>query len=136
MKKNHLKKLALFGIAGTLSVTCVGCGQTQTAKNGTSQTTEQKKLSAQDLVSKLDAETKAIYDSLDDEGKALALDLANQSCKGKNTCKGLNSCQGSDHSCSGLGGCAGTSPGPFKNKNDAVKIAAKHMADKRAGLTK
>ena len=135
MKKSDLKKLALLGIAGTISMTCVSCGDMQRSKNASSEK-EQTKLTADQLVAKLDPETKAVYNNLDSEGKDLALKLANQSCKGQNTCKGLNSCQSSDHTCAGKGSCAGTSATNFKNKNDAVKVAAKHMAEKRAGLSK
>jgi hypothetical protein len=73
---------------------------------------------------------------LSPEGKALALKLANQSCKGKNSCKGLNSCKTEEHSCAGRGSCAGTAAAPFKDKNQAVKIAAQKMAEKRASLNK
>ena len=88
-------------------------------------------LTESQLLSQLNDEGKATYKSLDPAGKALALKLANQTCKGQNECKGLNSCKTEKNSCAGNGGCAGTSPGAFKDKNTAVKVAAKKMAEKR-----
>lgn len=83
--------------------------------------TKQAPVTDQDLRSNPD------YMSLSPEGKALALKLANQTCKGKNDCAGLSSCKTSDHSCAGQNSCKGKSAGPFKDKNLAVKIAAQKM---------
>jgi hypothetical protein len=92
--------------------------------------TESDLLSAQ---SPLNPTSKEIFHGLDAEGKTLALKLVNQSCKGQNECKGLNACKSKDHSCAGRGSCSGTSEGPFTDKNQAIKIAAQKMAEKRAG---
>lgn len=89
-----------------------------------------------DLLKSLSAEARDKYNSLSPEGKALALQLANQACKGQNSCKGMNSCKTENNSCAGQGGCKGQSNCAFKNKNDAVKVAAQKMATKRASLTK
>lgn len=94
----------------------------------------QETLTESDLESQLNSEGKAIFRGLDPQGKALALKLATQSCKGKNACKGLNSCKTANNSCNGRGSCAGTSPGPFKDKNAAVSVAAQKMAEKRNSL--
>lgn len=91
-------------------------------------------LNESDLVSKLNAQGKATYNSLTPEGKKLALQLANADCKGKNTCKGLNACKSDKNECAGKGGCKGQSVGPFKDKNLAVKVAASKMAEKRNSL--
>lgn len=74
------------------------------------------------------------FQKLSPEGKALALKLANQDCKGKNDCKGLNSCKTANNSCAGQGGCKGTTPGPFTDKVKAVKVAAQKMAEKRTSM--
>ncbi len=92
---------------------------------------KQAPMSESELVSKLNSEGKATFQSLDPAGKALALKLANQTCKGQNDCKGLNSCKTANNSCAGNGSCKGTSKGPFTDKNTAVKVAAKKMSDKR-----
>jgi len=96
--------------------------------------TSSQSITQEQLLNRLNDPAKATYNSLNPEGKALALKLANQSCKGKNDCKGLNSCRSAKNSCAGQGACAGQSPGPFKDKNTAVKVAAKKMSEKRAML--
>lgn len=101
----------------------------------TSKGTVDRSLSESDLLSQLNEQGKASYQRLDAAGKALALKLANQSCKGQNECKGLNSCKNSEHTCAGKGSCKGTSDNNFKDKNLAVKVAAMKMAEKRANTT-
>lgn len=90
-------------------------------------------MSESDFMSQLNAQSKATFQSMSPEGKALAMKLAQQECKGKNTCKGLNSCKGKGNDCAGKGGCKGTSSDKFKDKNLAVKVAAMKMAEKREG---
>lgn len=133
MKKRDLKKLALLGFAGG-SFLLTGC-ETKIGDSANSQVVDQQPLTENALVDSLDSKTKRIYDSLDPQGKALALQLANQTCKGQNTCKGLNSCKSASNSCAGNGGCKGTSPGPFKDKNTAVQVAAKKMAEQRKAMS-
>lgn len=84
------------------------------------------------LMSQLNNEGKRIYNSLSPEGKAMAIKLASRSCKGTNDCKGQNACKSDDHSCAGKGSCAGSSTCSFKDKNQAVKVAAQKQAEKRA----
>lgn len=130
IKKSTLKKLALLGLLSGMSLTAQACDNSH---NKSDKVVEQRQLSESEFVAELSPEGKRIYQSLDSEGKRLALQLANQSCKGQNSCKGLNSCKSDTNSCAGQGGCKGTSPGPFKDKNDAVKVAAVNMAKKRNG---
>lgn len=101
------------------------------SSNPSTQTSTKAKMTESDLMSQLNAQGKATYQGLDAAGKAMALKLANQDCKGQNECKGMNSCKADDHACAGKGSCAGTSKGPFKDKNLAVKVAAMKMAEKR-----
>lgn len=114
-----------------------GCNATADTNKG-SNTIMQKQplrqISESELKAQLNDQGKSQFNSLDAEGKALALRLANQSCKGENECKGLNSCKGNGHDCAGKGSCKGTSPGPIKDKNVAVKLAAAKMAEKRAKM--
>lgn len=84
------------------------------------------------LKSQLNEQGKQQYNSMSPEGKAMALKLASRSCKGTNDCKGQNACKADDHSCAGKGSCAGSSVCSFKDKNQAVKIAAQKQAEKRA----
>lgn len=96
------------------------------------QSSTQTMMTEDELMSKLNDQGKAMFRSLSPEGKALALKLAGQSCKGHNDCKGLNSCKSDKNACAGQGGCKGQSQCSFKDKNMAVKVAAKKMAEKRA----
>lgn len=143
MKKTNLKKITFAGItAGTFflaqthaEINKTNDKPTQDHKNLTSRSKENQ-LTEKQLLFQLNSDVRAIYQQLDQEGKALALKLANQTCKGQNDCKGLNSCETLHNACSGQGNCKGTSPGPFKDNNDAVKVAAKHMSKKRESLMK
>lgn len=83
------------------------------------------------LRSQLNEQGKQTFDSLNSEGKKMAIKLASRTCKGTNDCKGQNSCKTDEHSCAGKGSCAGTSACAFKDKNAAVKVAAQKQADKR-----
>jgi hypothetical protein len=146
-KKINLKKIALMGMAGGALMAQSQADAAQQQNNnsyrGNSsytadgldtsvQNSSNKALSERDFLSQLNSEGKSTYQSLNKEGKELALKLASQSCKGQNACKGLNSCKTKDNACAGKGGCQGTSKGPFTDKNAAVKVAAKHMAEKRS----
>jgi hypothetical protein len=84
------------------------------------------------LFNQLDQDHQHMYSSMNCEGQSLAMQLAMQSCKGKNSCKGMNSCATASNKCAGQGGCKGQSKGPFKDKNQAVEVAKKVMANKRA----
>jgi len=95
----------------------------------------QRPLTENELLSQLNDQAKTTYQSLDASGKALALQLANQTCKGQNKCKGMNSCKTEEHACAGKGSCAGTAASNFKDKNLAVKVAALKMAEKRVKAT-
>ena len=85
----------------------------------------------QNLFSKLDSAHLQMFNSMSCEGQKLTMQLANQTCAGQNGCKGLNSCKTDHNACKGQGSCKGTSKGPFTNKNDAVEVAQKHMAEQR-----
>jgi hypothetical protein len=102
------------------------------ASDDTSATTN--KMSESELMSQLNSQGKATFQSLSPEGKKLALKLANGDCKAHNECKGLNSCKSDKNDCAGKGGCRGQGNGKFKDKNQAVKVAAMKMAEKRSGL--
>jgi hypothetical protein len=84
------------------------------------------------LFPQVDQAHQQTFNSLDCQTQNLALQLANQTCQGKNSCKGLNSCKtNNQNSCAGQGGCKGTSKGPFTDKNQAIDVAKKYMAEKR-----
>ncbi|MGA8165489.1 MAG: hypothetical protein WB791_10815 [Waddliaceae bacterium] len=160
MKKHELKKLAMMGLAGGLLFTHTpgftqgywgqrpqqspnyqrgqqnsqGMMQQNSQQRGMRNPRsgmQQQQINEQELLSQLNKQGRALYQSLDSRGKALALKLANQGCEGQNSCEGLNSCRTEKNSCSGEGGCQGQSSGPFKDKNLAIRVAAKHLAKQR-----
>jgi len=113
---------------------CPGMDNGKNGENGNGETSHADEMSETDLMSKLDYKGRQTYQSLGDEGKALARELAGMTCKGHNECKGLNSCRTDENECRGQGGCKGQSGCEFKDKNQAVEVAAKKMAEKRANL--
>lgn len=92
-------------------------------------------MTSDELLIELDDNGVKLYDSLDSEGKRLALFVASQRCQGSNACKGLNACATDSHECAGKGSCKGTTKCGMSDKNLAVKLAADTMAKKRASAT-
>jgi hypothetical protein len=93
-------------------------------------------LTEDDLLLELNQEGGELYKSLTPEGQKLALKLASRSCNGMNDCKGENACRTDKNKCAGEGDCKGKTKCAFSDKNYAVKIAAKLMAEKRKELQK
>lgn len=84
-----------------------------------------------ELLLQLNDEGTRIYNSLSPEGKKLAIQTASRSCNGSNTCSHLNACKSDSNKCAGQGSCKGQTKCAFSDKNVAVKLAAKKMAEKR-----
>lgn len=88
-------------------------------------------LTEDELMLDLNDEGAKLYQSLTPEGKALAREVASTRCNGSNQCAGLNACASDKNKCLGLGSCKGQSKCAISDKNLAVKLVAKKMADKR-----
>lgn len=110
---------------------CSGAGGCPGMESPGNNGKENGKMTEEELMSQLHSRGRATYNSLDEEGKALARQVAGQKCSGENECKGLNSCKGDDNECAGHGNCKGQGGCEHKDKNDAVDVAAKKMAKKR-----
>lgn len=93
-----------------------------------------RELTEDDLLLELNEDGANLYHSLSPEGKKLALKLASRSCNNMNDCKGENACATDKNKCSGQGLCKGQTKCAFSDKNLAVKVAAKKMAEKRREL--
>lgn len=94
-------------------------------------------LTEDELKLELDEQGTKLFDSLDSQGKKLALFVASTRCQQSNACKGLAACATADHACAGKNQCKATSKCGLSDKNLAVKLAAERiMALKRAGLIK
>lgn len=94
------------------------------------------KYTEDELLLELNDKGTALYNSLDAEGKSLALLVASQRCDHTNECAGLNACQTEKNSCAGQGGCKGQGKCAFSDKNLAVKAVADKLAKKRAEANK
>lgn len=93
-------------------------------------------LTEEDLLLEITQETAELYKSLSPEGQQLALKLASRGCNGLNDCKGQNACRTDENKCAGQGQCKGKTKCAFSDKNYAVKVATKLMAEKRKELQK
>jgi hypothetical protein len=143
IKNKKLKQLALFGLASGLLI------------NGHSSATESVKqpsppaaaddpnkgnlgyhlMDEDELLLELNDQGLKTYNSLSSEGKALARFVASQRCGKSNECKGLNACKTDENECAGQGKCKGQGKCAIADKNLAVDIVSKKMAEKRKGLT-
>lgn len=93
-------------------------------------------MSEEELFQQINSETKKLYDSLSPEGKQLALQVASQRCQSANACKGLGACKSEKNSCAGKNSCKGQGVCAHGDKNLAVRLVAKQMAEKRDALVK
>lgn len=150
MKRRELKKLALMGLSSGLMVASqVGARETNSS-TPTSSTSESVKgeydpnagnmnyhlMGEDELLLELNDEGRALYNSLNAEGKALAIKVVSMMCDHTNECAGLNACKTEKNDCAGKGSCKGTGKCAFSDKNFAVKVVADKMAKKRAEASK
>lgn len=146
MKKRNLAHLMITGIASGLCVLMLSASddQSEDAKSKFAKWIEKVEstdgnityhaLAEEDLLLQLNQNTAQIYKLLSPEGKKLALEIASRSCNGTNKCKGTNACRTEHNACLGQGQCKGQTVCAISDKNLAVKLAAKKMAEKRAEL--
>lgn len=146
MKKKDLSNLICLGLAAAL----MSAAQAQTSPKATTDKDAPAKedndpahgnagyylMTEEDLLLELNEEGTKNYNSLDAEGKALALKVASQRCGMTNLCKGLNACATDKNTCAGKGDCKGLGKCAFADKNLAVKVVLDKMAKKREDLTK
>lgn len=140
MKGNNLKKLALLGLStGMLAVSGVANAADKSDSSPNEYTDEDPNdgnlnyhlLTEDELLIELSPEGAAMYNSLDEEGKELAREVASSRCNGTNKCAGLNACRTQKNSCAGKGACQGKSKCGISDKNLAVKLVRDKMAKKR-----
>lgn len=140
MKNKDLKKLAFVGLAGgvlvlnpavTMAATAASTDNKQTQIDY-SEGNNYQLYTEKELLLELNPEGTKLYQSLTPEGKKLALEVASMKCAYTNACKGLNACKTEKNECAGKGGCKGTGKCAVSDKNLAVKMVAKKMAEKRS----
>lgn len=130
MKKNKIIRLALLGLSHGLLPQANASGDPNAGNLG------YHLLAEDELTLELNDDGLKNYETLSPEGKALARKLASQRCGGSNDCKGQNACKTDSNDCAGQGNCKGKSKCAISDKNLAVKLASKIMAEKRANALK
>ncbi|HRD55789.1 MAG TPA: hypothetical protein PLC42_05265 [Parachlamydiaceae bacterium] len=140
MKKSEIKKLVLLGFSAGFLISNQAHAAAEKEKSGIDYSAADKDyhlMTEKELLSELNDEGKAIYNSLDAKEKELAIEVASQKCASLNSCKGLNACKTDKNSCAGQAGCKGQSKCAFLDKNLAVKVARdKLMKEKRLDAIK
>lgn len=142
MKKEELKKIALSGFASGLlisSFTPIHAAETDIDKKIAEKNKENigyHVMSEEELLSNLNAKGKERYESLDAEGKQIAIKVASMSCNGTNPCKGYGACKTDSHDCAGQNECRGQGKCAVGDKNFAVKLVYDKMQKKRAEALK
>lgn len=145
MKVNDWKKLAILGLStGLLAVTSGARGEDYSNDSNSEYSQEDPNdgnlnyhlMSEDELLLELSPEGAAMYNSLDDEGKALAREVASSRCNATNKCAGLNACRTKNNECAGKGSCQGQSKCGVSDKNLAVKLVRDKMAKKRENAVK
>lgn len=134
MKKKLFQKKAFLGLlSGLLTLEQVNADD---SKKPASQDYNDSNLgyhllSDDELKLELNDEGYRLYMSMDEEGRKLAREVASARCDHTNLCKGLNACKTDKNDCAGKGKCKGQGKCAFSDKNLAVKLASKKMAEKR-----
>jgi hypothetical protein len=138
--KNDWKKLAVMGLStGVLAVSGIAEGADRHSQTNSEEVDindgnlNYHLLSDDEMRIELSPQGLQIYDSLDEEGKALAREVASSRCNGTNQCAGLNACKTDQNACLGKGTCKYTTKCSISDKNVAVKLVRDKMAKKRAG---
>lgn len=93
-----------------------------------------REMTKDDLLLELNQEGADLFNSLSPEGQQLALKLASRGCNNMNACKGQNACRTDRNKCAGQGPCKAQTKCAFSDKNLAIKVAARKMAEKRQEL--
>lgn len=153
MKKRDLKKLALLGmLSGVVLSQNVQAADTKNNKSHIADSTETKSdkkdsksvspddysnfidrpYTEEELLSELNDDGKKLYNSLDKQGKKLAVETAGKYCTGTNECAGLNACKTDKNDCAGKGACKGQGKCAISDKNQAVKFVDIKMKKQRA----
>jgi hypothetical protein len=139
MKNKKSIQLIVKGLASGILVISLTSAKDSTPKSDFLKRIEEsdgniteRPLTEEELMLELNEEGARLYRSLNPEAKNLALHVASRSCNGRNQCAGLNACATTENTCAGQGSCAGKTKCAVSDKNLAVKLAAKRMAEKRS----
>ena len=136
MKRHDLAMLAILGISAGLGVT--SCQQQQrpegAPKNNKASAAEQISPDMQAFYSSLSSDAREKFIQLDAQHKMMAVEMANQSCSGKNKCSGMGGCGTAEHKCSGQNACKGQGGAPVRDPNKAVNVQYTNQMNQRQRL--
>lgn len=130
-KKLNLSALIAMGLVGNLYA-----ASTYEVADPSHGNMGYKLMTEDELALELNQEGWNLFKSLSPEGKRLALEVASRRCGATNSCKGLNACATDKNNCAGQGSCKGQTKCSLSDKNLAVRLVAKKMAEKRNNFTK
>lgn len=129
MHKQDVKKLVLLGLTSGLLV-AQSHGIAADANDGN---IGYHLMTESELALELTNEGAKMFQSLNPEGKALALEVVSMRCNKTNPCGHLNACKTDKNDCAGQGACKGQGKCAFADKNLAVKVVYdKLMKNKRS----
>ncbi|MBS0622166.1 MAG: hypothetical protein JSR80_04320 [Verrucomicrobia bacterium] len=127
MKKNNLTKLALMGLSCGLIIGCQPAQGEASEESNSLMEQSQMTPQEQDFYNKLNEEGKKTFSQMSSDKRLKTMQVAQTTCKGKNSCKGLGGCKTTQHACKGQNSCKGQGGGPVKDPNDAVMMVNKQM---------
>lgn len=132
MKKRELAKLAMLGISAAMMVGCKAQGDASAEDQPPSD--QQLSSDMQSFYNSLNPEAQQKFNQLDAQHKMMAVEMAQQSCNGKNKCSGMGGCSTSQHACAGQNSCKGQGGAPVKDPNKAVEVQFKNQTNQRQNL--
>jgi|GEM_PF-2352671 len=121
MKKRNLATLAALGVTAGLTFGCQQSGSNKQTETKPAAVAEQMKPDMAAFYKTLSPEAQKQFDALDADHKEMAVEMANQSCNGKNKCSGMGGCASEKNSCAGQNSCKGEGGAPVKNADEAVE---------------
>lgn len=159
MKRKDLKKIALLGLTG--GITLVQSAQanensddlknrystllanntltTKSKVSSSAQTTPNPNdgnlgyhlMSEDELLLELNQDGQRMYNEMDPANKRLALEVASGRCANTNLCGGLNACKTDKNDCAGKASCKGNGKCGIADKNLAIRLVYTKMMKKR-----
>jgi hypothetical protein len=130
MKRKNLALLAALGVGAGLFV--AGCEEKGSNQDGNQATAaEQLSPETQKFYDSLSSQAQKKFMELDAQHRMMAMEMAQQSCSGKNDCKGLGGCATNEHSCAGKNGCKAQGGTPVKDANKAVDVQYKQQQNQK-----
>lgn len=131
MKRRDLTTLAMIGISAGLVVGgCQNDGRDGRSNNKAA-ADEQMSPDMKSFYSSLSSDMQQKFMQLDAQHKMMAVEMANQSCNGKNKCSGMGGCATAEHQCAGQNGCKGQGGAPIKDPNKAVEAQYNNQMGQR-----